>query len=317
MLRQRTLKTTVRTVGIGMHSGAKVELVLRPAPENTGAVFRRVDLRPVMDVRAEPEAVIDTRMATTLGQKGAGGGADGNEGTEPAASIATVEHLASALAGLGVDNVIVEVNAPEVPIMDGSAATFVFLIQSAGIVEQSALKKFVRVVKPVEVRDGDKWARLEPHFGFKLKFSIAFNHPAIDATEQTVEVDLAREPYVKAVARARTFGFVNDVEALRASGLGLGGSFENAIVMDEYRVLNIDGLRSGDEFAKHKILDAVGDLYMLGHPLIASYSAYKSGHALNNRLLRALLADESAWTYATFENEAVAPAAYSAQPAWA
>lgn len=303
MLRQRTLKNIVRTVGIGMHSGAKVELVLRPAPENTGALFRRVDVDPPIEIVADPHAVIDTRMATTLGRDGV--------------TIATVEHLASALSGLGIDNVIIEVNAAEVPIMDGSAATFVFLIQSAGIVEQNALKSFVRVTHPVEVRDGDKWARLDPHFGFKLRFSIAFNHPAIDATEQTVEVDLAREPYVRAVARARTFGFVNDVEALRAAGLGMGGSFENAIVMDEYRVLNIDGLRSGDEFAKHKILDAVGDLYMLGRPLIAAYSAYKSGHALNNRLLRALLADRAAWVNQSFEQEAEAPTAYSAQPAWA
>lgn len=303
MLRQRTLKSTVRTVGIGMHSGAKVELTLHPAPVNTGAVFRRVDVEPPVQIAADPAAVVDTRMATTLGHEGV--------------TVATVEHLASALSGLGIDNVIVEVDAAEIPIMDGSAAAFVFLIQSAGIVEQNAPKRFVRVTRPVEVRDGDKWARLEPHFGFRLKFSIAFNHPAIDATEQTVEVDLAREPYVKAVARARTFGFVNDVEALRAAGLGLGGSFENAIVMDEYRVLNIDGLRSGDEFAKHKILDAVGDLYMLGRPLIASYSAYKSGHALNNRLLRALLAEQGAWVYESFEDEALAPPAYNAQPAWA
>lgn len=286
-----------------MHSGAKVELVLRPAPENTGALFCRVDVDPPIEIAADPHAVIDTRMATTLGRDGV--------------TIATVEHLASALSGLGIDNVIIEVNAAEVPIMDGSAATFVFLIQSAGIVEQNALKSFVRVTHPVEVRDGDKWARLDPHFGFKLRFSIAFNHPAIDATEQTVEVDLAREPYVRTVARARTFGFVNDVEALRAAGLGMGGSFENAIVMDEYRVLNIDGLRSGDEFAKHKILDAVGDLYMLGRPLIAAYSAHKSGHALNNRLLRALLADRSAWVNQSFEQEGEAPSAYSAQPAWA
>ncbi|HRK56541.1 MAG TPA: UDP-3-O-acyl-N-acetylglucosamine deacetylase [Burkholderiaceae bacterium] len=303
MLRQRTLKTSVRTVGIGMHSGAKVELVLHPAPENTGAVFRRVDTHPPVAIVASAQAVVDTRMATTLGADGV--------------TIATVEHLASALSGLGVDNVIVEVDAPEVPIMDGSAATFVFLIQSAGIVEQNAPKRFIRVTQPVEVRDGDKWARLEPHFGFKLKFSIDFNHPAIDATEQTVEVDLARAPYIKTVARARTFGFVNDVEALRAAGLGLGGSFENAIVMDEYRVLNVDGLRSGDEFAKHKILDAIGDLYMLGHPLIASYVAYKSGHALNNRLLRALLENAAAWSMVSFDDAAQAPAAYAAQPAWA
>lgn len=303
MLRQRTLKNLVRTVGIGMHSGSKVELVLRPAPENTGAVFRRVDMTPPVDIVAAADAVVDTRMATTLGRDGV--------------TIATVEHLASALSGLGIDNVFVDVDAAEIPIMDGSAATFVFLIQSAGIVEQNAPKRFVRVIRSVEIRDGDKWARLEPHFGFKLKFSIAFNHPAIDATEQVVEVDFAREPYVGSVARARTFGFVNDVEALRAAGLGMGGSFENAIVMDEYRVLNVDGLRSGDEFAKHKILDAVGDLYMLGRPLIASYVAHKSGHALNNKLLRALLADQSAWAYETFENTSAAPAAFNLQPAWA
>jgi UDP-3-O-[3-hydroxymyristoyl] N-acetylglucosamine deacetylase len=303
MLRQRTLKNLVRTVGIGMHSGSKVELVLRPAPENTGAVFRRVDTTPPLDIVAAADAVVDTRMATTLGRDGV--------------TIATVEHLASALSGLGIDNVFVDVDAAEIPIMDGSAATFVFLIQSAGIVEQNAPKRFLRVTRPVEIRDGDKWARLEPHFGFKLKFSIAFNHPAIDATEQVVEVDFAREPYVGSVARARTFGFVNDVEALRAAGLGMGGSFENAIVMDEYRVLNVDGLRSGDEFAKHKILDAVGDLYMLGRPLIAAYVAHKSGHALNNRLLRALLADQSAWAHETFENRSAAPAAFNLQPAWA
>lgn len=302
MLRQRTLKNLVRTVGIGMHSGSKVELVLRPAPENTGAVFRRVDVDPPLAIHAAADSVVDTRMATTLGRDGV--------------TIATVEHLASALSGLGIDNVYIDVDAAEIPIMDGSAATFVFLIQSAGIVEQNAPRRFIRVTRPVEIRDGDKWARLEPHFGFKLKFSIAFNHPAVDATEQTVEVDFAREPYVASVARARTFGFVNDVEALRAAGLGMGGSFENCVVMDEYRVLNVDGLRTGDEFAKHKILDAVGDLYMLGRPLIASYVAYKSGHALNNRLLRALLADQSAWVVESFEDKASAPAAFSLQPAF-
>jgi len=303
MWQQRTLKNPVRTVGIGMHSGAKVELVLRPAPAHTGIVFRRVDLEPPVDIPVCAECVTDTRMATTLGREGA--------------VVATVEHLASALCGLGIDNVFVDVDAAEVPIMDGSAATFVYLIQSAGIEEQNAPKQFIRVLRTVEVRDGDKWARLEPYEGFKLKFSIAFNHPAIDATEQTVEVDLARDPYVRAIARARTFGFVNDVEALRAAGLGLGGSFANAIVMDEYRVLNVDGLRSGDEFAKHKILDAVGDLYMLGKPLIAAYAAYKSGHALNNQLLRALLADPTAWTYDTLENPDTRPAGLYTQPAWA
>jgi UDP-3-O-[3-hydroxymyristoyl] N-acetylglucosamine deacetylase len=296
MLKQRTLKQIARTVGIGMHSGTKVELVLRPAAADTGIVFRRVDVDPPVDIPASADAVVETRMATTLGRG--------------EVRIATVEHLMSALAGLGIDNCYVDVDAPEIPIMDGSAASFVFLIQSAGIVEQNAPKRFVRVLKTVEVRDGDKWVRLEPHFGFKLRFSIDFSHPAIDATEQDVEVDFAREPYVASVARARTFGFVNEVEALRAAGLGMGGSFENAIVMDEYRVLNVDGLRSGDEFAKHKILDAIGDMYMLGRPLIAAYVAHKSGHALNNRLLRALLADAAAYETVTFDDRSAAPEAF-------
>ncbi|MCE2970334.1 MAG: UDP-3-O-acyl-N-acetylglucosamine deacetylase [Burkholderiales bacterium] len=302
MLKQRTLKTLVKTVGIGVHSGARVELVLRPAAADTGLVFRRTDLDPAVDVRAEPHAVVDTRMATTLGRDGA--------------TIATVEHLASALAGLGIDNCHIDVDAGEIPVMDGSAASFVFLIQSAGVVELNAPRRFVRVKKPVRIEDGDKWAQLAPHFGYKLSFSIDFKHPAIDATEQHVEVDLARDPYVTAVARARTFGFVNEVEALRAMGLGQGGNLENLIVMDEYRVLNVDGLRSGDEFAKHKLLDAMGDMAMLGHPLLAAYSAHKSGHAINNKLLRALLADAEAWDFVTFEDRAAAPAAYL-QPAFA
>jgi UDP-3-O-[3-hydroxymyristoyl] N-acetylglucosamine deacetylase len=294
MLKQRTLRSLVRTVGIGMHSGTKVELVLRPAAADTGIVFRRVDLDPVVDIAVRPEAVGDTRMASTL--------------VKDAARVATIEHLMSALAGLGVDNVYIDVDAAEIPIMDGSAASFVFLLQSAGIVELAAPKRFIRVRKPVEVRADEKWARLEPFDGFKLRFSIEFNHPAIDATDQDVEVDFARDSYVTAVARARTFGFVNEVEALRAAGLGLGGNFQNAIVMDEYRVLNTDGLRSGDEFAKHKILDAMGDLYVLGRPLIAAYVAHKSGHALNNQLVRALLADQSAFEVVTFEDATVAPA---------
>ncbi len=301
MLKQRTLKSIVRTVGIGLHSGSKVELSLRPAAANTGIVFRRVDLEPPVEIAAAAAAVGDTRLATTLERDGA--------------RIATVEHLMSAFAGLGIDNCHVDVDAAEIPIMDGSAASFVFLIRSAGIVEQNAPRRFVRVVKPVEVREGEGaraiWARLEPHFGFKLRFSIDFNHPAINATEQDVEVDFARDNYVTAVARARTFGFVNEVEALRAAGLGLGGSFENVIVMDEYRVLNADGLRSGDEFAKHKILDAMGDLYLLGRPLMAAYRAHKSGHALNNRLLRALLADASAYEVVSFEQaDQAAPEAF-------
>jgi UDP-3-O-[3-hydroxymyristoyl] N-acetylglucosamine deacetylase len=241
-------------------------------------------------------------MATTLGKDGV--------------IVGTVEHLSSALAGLGIDNCYVAVDAPEIPIMDGSAASFVFLIQSAGIVEQNAPRRFIRVKKSVQVADGDKWVKLEPHFGFRLRFSIDFDHPAIDATEQVVELDLALEPFVASVARARTFGFVNEVEALRAAGLAMGGNFENAIVMDEYRVLNTDGLRSGDEFAKHKLLDAMGDLYVLGRPLIAAYSAHKGGHALNNKLLRALLADASAYEVVSFDEKAQAPAAYL-QPAFA
>jgi UDP-3-O-[3-hydroxymyristoyl] N-acetylglucosamine deacetylase len=301
-MKQRTLKNLIRTVGIGLHSGTKVELVMRPAAANTGIVFRRVDLDPPVEIAADAMAVGDTRMASTLDKGGV--------------RIATVEHLMSALAGLGIDNCHVDVDAPEIPIMDGSAASFVFLIQSAGVVDLDAPKRFVRVLKPVSVADGDKWARLEPHFGFKLTFSIDFRHPAIDVTEQQVEVDFAREPYVTAVARARTFGFVNEVEALRAAGLALGGNFENAIVMDEYRVLNTDGLRSGDEFAKHKILDAIGDLYLLGKPLIAAYRAHKSGHALNNRLLRELLADASAYEIVSFEDPAAAPQAF-VRPAFA
>jgi len=300
MISQRTLKSIARTVGIGLHSGTRVELRLRPAAVDTGIVFRRTDLDPVVEIAASAMAVGDTRMASTLEHEGV--------------KIATVEHLMSALAGLAIDNCYVDVDAPEIPIMDGSAASFVFLIRSVGVVEQAAARRFVRVLKPVEVREGkngmDRWARLEPHFGFKLRFSIDFNHPAIDSTTQDVEVDFARDNYVSAVARARTFGFVDEVEALRAVGLALGGSFENAIVMDEYRVLNTDGLRSGDEFAKHKILDAIGDLYLLGRPLIAAYRAHRSGHALNNQLLRALLADSSAYEIVSFGAEQSVPRAF-------
>ncbi len=299
MVKQRTLKQIARAVGIGLHSGTKVHLALRPAAADTGVVFRRIDVDPPVDILLSPENVVDTRMATTIGL--------GN------LKVATIEHLMSALAGLGIDNCYVDVDAPEIPIMDGSAASFVFLIQAAGISEQNAPKKFARVVKPVEFRDGDAWARLEPYFGFKLKFSIAFNHPAIDATEQMVEVDFARDSYIKEVSRARTFGFVNDVEALRKAGLAIGGSFENAIVMDEYRVLNADGLRAGDEIAKHKMLDAIGDLAVLGYPLIGSYLAHKSGHAINNKLLRALTADKAAFQLVTFDDEEQAPAAFRFQ----
>ena len=289
MLKQRTLKKVVRTVGIGLHSGRKVNLTLRPADPDTGIVYTRVDLNPPVVMPAEATRVNDTRMATTL-----------NEGP---VKISTIEHLMSAFNGLGIDNCYVDVDAPEIPIMDGSGASFVFLIQAAGIVEQPAPKRFVRVKKTVRVTDGDKWAQLEPHEGFSLAFSINFGHPAIDSTLQFTEVDLAKVDYAHAVSRARTFGFVQDVEMLRSIGLAQGGTLENAVVMDEYRVLNPEGLRGQDEFVKHKILDAMGDLYVLGHPLLTRYSANKSGHGLNNQLLRALLADDSAWEWAIFESE--------------
>jgi UDP-3-O-[3-hydroxymyristoyl] N-acetylglucosamine deacetylase len=293
MLKQRTLKTSVRATGVGLHSGQKVTLVLRPAPAGAGIVFRRVDLNPPVDLKADPYAVGDTRMASCLEKDGA--------------RLGTVEHLMSALAGLGIDNLYIDVDAEEIPIMDGSAAPFVFLLQSAGIVEQNAAKRFLRVKKVVEVRDGDKWARLAPYDGFRLEFSIQFNHPAVDKTGTRVAVDFADQSYVRDIARARTFGFTQDVEAMRAQGLALGGSLENAIVMDEYRVLNAEGLRLPDEFVRHKVLDAVGDLYLAGAPLLAAFSAHKSGHALNNRLLRALLADAEAWEWASFEAPATTP----------
>ncbi|HEY5634479.1 MAG TPA: UDP-3-O-acyl-N-acetylglucosamine deacetylase [Burkholderiaceae bacterium] len=296
MLRQRTIKSKVSTAGVGLHSGQRVEITLRPAAVNTGIVFRRVDLDPPVDIPASAQRVTDTRMASTLSAEGA-----------PSVHVATVEHLMSALAGLGVDNLYVDVTAAEIPILDGSAGSFVFLVQSVGVVEQSAAKRFIRVLEPVEVRDGDKWARLEPHDGFRLAFSIEFGHPAIDATGQRYEIDFATTSYVREIARARTFGFVQDVEALRAVGLAQGGSLGNAIVMDEYRVLNTEGLRYDDEFVKHKILDAIGDLYLVGHPLLASYAANKSGHAMNNALLRALLARERAWELVSFEQRREAP----------
>ena len=298
MMRQRTIKAKVTTTGVGLHSGHRVELTLRPAAADTGIVFRRVDLDPPVDIKAQALRVTDTRMASTITAVGPENG--------PEVKVMTVEHLMSALAGLGIDNLFVDVTADEIPILDGSAGSFVFLIQSVGVIEQSASKKFIRVTRPVKVSDGDKWARLDPHFGFKLRFSIDFAHPAIDATEQVVEIDFANNSYVKEVSRARTFGFMQEVEGLRQIGLAQGGSFENAIVMDEYRVLNSDGLRSGDEFVKHKILDAIGDLYLVGHPLIGAYSAHKSGHALNNQLLRALLA-ENAFEYVQFSERTKAP----------
>jgi len=295
MLRQRTLKTVTTTTGVGLHSGAKVSLVLRPAQADTGVVFRRVDLDPPVDLKADPFAVGDTRMASCL---------EGN-----GAKVATVEHLMSALAGLGIDNIYIDVDAAELPIMDGSAAPFVFLLQSAGIEEQNAAKQFIRVKKLVEVKDGDKWARFSPFDGFSLDFSIVFSHPAVARSGSSAHIDFADQSYVREIARARTFGFMQDVEVLREQGLALGGSLENAIVMDEYRVLNSDGLRYVDEFVKHKILDAVGDLYLAGHPLLAAFSAHKSGHALNNQLLRALLSDASAWEMVSFLRAEDAPVA--------
>ncbi len=299
MMRQRTIKSLVSTTGVGMHSGQRVSLTLRPAAANTGIVFRRTDLDPVVEIPARADRVTDTRMASTLSAA--------DDGPLSQVKVATVEHLMSALAGLGIDNLYVDVTAAEIPILDGSAGSFVFLIQSAGLLEQGAPKRFVRVLQPVEVRDGDKWVRLEPHFGFSLDFTIDFGHPAIDATGQRVHVDFADTSYVRDIARARTFGFVQDVEALRSVGLAQGGSFENAIVMDEYRVLNGDGLRYDDEFVKHKILDAIGDLYCIGHPMLAAYSAHKSGHALNNRLLRELLSRQDAWEWATFQQRRDSP----------
>lgn len=293
MLKQRTLKTLIRATGVGLHSGEKVTLVLRPAQPDTGIVFHRVDLDPPVTIQADPYAVGDTRMASCLEKDGA--------------KLGTVEHLMSALAGLGIDNLHVDVDAEEIPIMDGSAAPFVFLLRSAGIEEQPAPKRFLRVRKVVEVTDGDKWARLSPYAGFRLEFSIRFNHPAVDKSGTQVAMDFADESYERDISRARTFGFTQDVEAMRAQGLALGGSLENAIVMDEYRVLNAEGLRLPDEFVRHKVLDAIGDLYLAGAPLLAAFSAHKSGHALNNKLLRALLADAEAWEWATFEVPAETP----------
>ncbi|HEX5125742.1 MAG TPA: UDP-3-O-acyl-N-acetylglucosamine deacetylase [Rhodocyclaceae bacterium] len=299
MIRQRTLKSVVKATGVGLHGGERVEMSLRPAAPNTGIVFRRVDLTPPVDLPSDPYTVVDTRMCSGL-QQGS-------------AKVGTIEHLMSALCGLGIDNCYVDVDAPELPILDGSAATFVFLIQSAGIEAQNAAKKFLRVKKAVEVREGDKWAKLEPHDGFKLSFSIHFNHPAIDHTPTEVTVDFAQHSYARDVARARTFGQMQDLEALLNAGLARGGSLDNAIVVDEYRVLNTDGLRYDDEFAKHKVLDAIGDLYIAGYPMLAAYSANKSGHALNNQILRALLEDKTAWELVSFEDEAALPATLRGQ----
>jgi UDP-3-O-[3-hydroxymyristoyl] N-acetylglucosamine deacetylase len=303
MLKQRTIKELVRTTGVGLHSGRKVELTLRPAAPDTGIVFRRVDVDPIVSIPSSADVVGDTRMASVLIKDGA--------------RVSTVEHVMSACAGLGIDNLVIDVTAEEIPIMDGSASSFVFLLQQAGVEDQPALRKFIRVLKDVEVRQGtgkaEKWARLSPHDGYKLDFFIEFNHPAVDGTMQRATVDFGDITYVRDVARARTFGFMQDVESLRGMGLARGGSLENAIVMDEYRILNADGLRYEDEFVRHKILDAIGDLYLVGHPLLASYTAHKSGHALNNDLLRALLAQPDSYEIVTFDQLATAPSSYVQQ----
>jgi len=294
MVKQRTLKSSVSVTGVGLHSGEKVTLSLRPGPINSGVMFRRVDVKPVEEIFARAHLVHDTRLSTCMEQNGV--------------RIATIEHLMSALAGLGIDNVVVEMDGAEVPIMDGSAGTFIFLLQSAGIVEQSAPKKFIRIKKIVEVKQADKWVKFEPYHGCKLTFTINFAHPVFANTKQHVTLELDEHAYVRDISRARTFGFMQDVEYMRSQGLALGGSLDNAIVMDEYRVLNADGLRFEDEFVKHKVLDAIGDLYLLGHPIIGAFSGFKSGHALNNALLRELLADDQAWEFVTYDNVADAPA---------
>ena len=303
MLKQRTLKSLIRAAGVGLHTGQKVRIALRPAPPDTGVVFRRIDLPTPVDVPARAELVGEARLASTLVQGDV--------------KVHTVEHLMSALSGLGIDNIYIDLDAPELPIMDGSASPFALLLQQAGIEEQSAPKRFLRVKKTVDVRDGDKWARLEPYQGFKLSFSIDFRHPLIERSMQSVSIDFAETPYLKEIARARTFGFMHEVEDLKGSGFALGGGLDNAVVLDEQGVLNSGGLRFADEFIRHKLLDAIGDLYMLGAPLLGAFVAHKSGHALNNRLARAALADPGALETVVFERAEEAPAGIarlSAQP---
>lgn len=296
MIKQRTLKNAIRATGVGIHTGEKVFMTLRPAPVDNGIVFRRTDLDPVVEIQACPENVGDTSLSTTLVENGI--------------RVSTVEHLLSAIAGLGLDNVYVDLSAAEVPIMDGSAGPFVFLLQSAGIKEQDSAKKFIRILKSIEVRDGDKWARFQPFDGFKVGFSIDFDHPVFRRHSARSEIDFSTTSFVKEVSRARTFGFMKDIEALRERNLVLGGSMDNAIVLDDYRILNEDGLRYEDEFVKHKILDAIGDLYLLGHSLVGAFSGHKSGHALNNQLLRMLLADKTAWEEVTYTDITKAPISY-------
>jgi UDP-3-O-[3-hydroxymyristoyl] N-acetylglucosamine deacetylase len=302
MLRQRTLKTTIRATGVGLHTGEKVYMTLRPAAENSGITFRRVDLEPPVDVPADPQLVGETMLGTTLIQDGV--------------KVATVEHLMSALAGLGIDNVHVDLSAPEVPIMDGSAGPFIFLLQSAGIEEQQAEKKFIRIKRKIRVEDGDKWAEFVPFNGFKVNFEVYFNHPVFNKLKQDASIDFSSTSFLKEVSRARTFCFLRDVEALRERNLTLGGSMDNAIVLDDYRILNEDGLRYANEFVIHKILDAIGDIYLLGHGIIGEFNAYKSGHDLNNKLLRALLDEQSAWDEVSFKDPQKAPISY-ATPSYA
>lgn len=296
MVKQRTLKRTVQATGVGLHTGKKVTLTLRPAPENTGIIYRRTDLAPPVDFPVNAKSVRDTMLCTCL--------INDND-----VRISTVEHINAALAGLGIDNLIVEVNAPEIPIMDGSASPFVYLLLDAGIEEQNAPKKFIRIKETVRVQKGDKWAEIAPYDGFKIDFTIDFNHPAIDASSQRYQLEFSSEEFIRQISRARTFGFIRDIEYLQSQGLGLGGSLDCAIVVDDYRVLNEDGLRFEDEFVRHKMLDTIGDLYMSGHNMIGAVTAYKSGHALNNQLLQTLLDDTSAWEFVTFNDEESVPVA--------
>ena len=302
MLKQRTLNKMVSTTGVGLHNGEKVILNLLPAAINTGITFKRIDISGAPIIHATPDAVHDTRMCSALEQDGV--------------RISTVEHLMSALAGLGVDNILIEVSASEIPIMDGSSGPFIFLLQQAGIIEQEAAKKFIKILKTITVIEDDKWVKFEPYHGFKMDFTIDFAHPVFENSGNNVKIDFKDNTYIKDISRARTFGFMHEVEYLRANGLARGGSLDNAIVLDEYRILNRGGLRYQDEFAKHKVLDAIGDLYMLGHPLLGAFTAYKSGHALNNKLLRALLADETAWEFATFDHIEEAPTGFKEQTAF-
>lgn len=300
MFLQRTLKAPISAAGVGLHSGVKVELTLKPAPVDHGVVFIRTDLPDESPIKVDPMLVNDTRLSTTM--------------VRGPMRIGTIEHLMSAFAALGVDNVLVEVDGPEMPIMDGSASPFIYLLQTAGVLEQEAPKRFVRVTKTIEAQDGDKWVKLEPYEGYKVALTIDFQHPAFRKSARTIELDFSKHNYISEVARARTFGFIQEVEYLRMNGLARGGSLDNSVVIDEYRVLNKGGLRFEDEFVRHKVLDAIGDLYTLGAPLIASFSGYKSGHALNNKLLRTLLAETSSWEYVSFTEHAQAPSAFHDLP---